>query len=38
MDLAGVAGWGRGLADDVEAGAGAVDAGARSPRLSGRLP
>jgi uncharacterized protein len=38
MDLAGVAGWGRGLADDVEAGAGAVDAGVRSPRLSGRLP
>jgi uncharacterized protein len=38
MDLAGVAGWGRGLADDVEAGAGAVDAGARAPRLSGQLP
>jgi hypothetical protein len=36
MDLAGVAGWGRGLADDVEAG-GSVDAGARAPRLRGQV-
>lgn len=36
MDLVGLAGWARELADDVERGGGAVDAGARAPRLRGR--
>ncbi|MEV0182709.1 DUF309 domain-containing protein [Streptomyces sp. NPDC050625] len=36
MDLAGLVGWARGLADDVERDAGtAVDAAARAPRLRG---
>ncbi|MEU6372855.1 DUF309 domain-containing protein [Streptomyces sp. NPDC046909] len=35
MDLAGLAGWARGLAEDVERGAGPVDAEARAPRLRG---
>jgi hypothetical protein len=35
MDLAGLVGWARGLAGDVESGGGAVDAGARAPRLRG---
>lgn len=34
MDLGGVAGWARALADEVEGGA-SVDAGARAPRLRG---
>jgi len=38
MDLVGLVSWGRGLADDVEGGGGAVDAGARAPRLRGRTP
>ncbi|MDN3025530.1 DUF309 domain-containing protein [Streptomyces sp. S.PB5] len=33
MDLAGLARWARGLAAEVEGGAGPVDAGARAPRL-----
>ncbi|MEU6141911.1 DUF309 domain-containing protein [Streptomyces sp. NPDC047081] len=39
MDLAGVVGWARGLAGEVERGGGdggVVDAGARAPRLRGR--
>jgi hypothetical protein len=35
MDLAGVAVWARGLADDVERGGGSVDARDRAPRLRG---
>ncbi|MFE1313046.1 DUF309 domain-containing protein [Streptomyces sp. NPDC058755] len=33
MDVAGLAGWARGLAGRVERGAGPVDAGAEAPRL-----
>ncbi|CAL9355900.1 hypothetical protein SUDANB6_00566 [Streptomyces sp. enrichment culture] len=33
VDLAGVAAWARGLADEVERTGGAVDPGARAPRL-----
>ena len=33
MDLAGLAGWARALAEDVERGDEVVDAGARAPRL-----
>ncbi|WP_344609408.1 DUF309 domain-containing protein [Streptomyces glaucus] len=33
MDLAGVVAWARQLAEEVERGGGAVDAGARAPRL-----
>ncbi|MFD3839006.1 DUF309 domain-containing protein [Streptomyces sp. NPDC058642] len=33
MDLAGLAGWARELAEDVEQGGAAVDAGLRAPRL-----
>ncbi|MET7733262.1 DUF309 domain-containing protein [Streptomyces sp. NPDC005402] len=35
MDLAGLTGWARQLAADVEQGGSAVDAGGRSPRLRG---
>ncbi|MCX5425225.1 DUF309 domain-containing protein [Streptomyces sp. NBC_00078] len=38
MDLVGLAGWARELADDVEGGGLAVDAGARAPRLRGQVP
>ncbi|MEU6252707.1 DUF309 domain-containing protein [Streptomyces sp. NPDC047043] len=38
MDLVGLVAWGRGLADDVEAGGGTVDAQARAPRLRGQVP
>lgn len=33
MDLTGLAGWARAVAEDVEGGAGTVDARARAPRL-----
>ncbi|MDH6630140.1 hypothetical protein M2271_007991 [Streptomyces sp. LBL] len=36
MDLAGLATWARGLAEDVEGDGGSVDAGARAPLLRGR--
>ncbi|MEU6223367.1 DUF309 domain-containing protein [Streptomyces sp. NPDC047042] len=36
LDLAGIVGWARDLAAEVERDAGAVDAVARAPRLSGR--
>ncbi|MFE7168307.1 DUF309 domain-containing protein [Streptomyces sp. NPDC057616] len=38
MDLAGIAGWARELAAEVEADGRTVDAGARAPRLRGRTP
>ncbi|MFJ9542900.1 DUF309 domain-containing protein [Streptomyces sp. NPDC101225] len=38
MDLAGVAGWARKLAAEVEAEGRPVDAAARAPRLRGRTP
>lgn len=38
MDLVGLVGWARELADDVEGGGQAVDAGARAPRLRGQVP
>ncbi|MFI7402264.1 DUF309 domain-containing protein [Streptomyces sp. NPDC049541] len=37
MDLVGLVRWGRELADDVEGGGGVIDAGARAPRLRGRI-